>query len=176
MNRTWGMSEVQSSWDAAVQLSDSQTGLAAAQLALAGLTLGLGVDQVLAWLREGAASLRWMALTSFALVAVLAANVAVAAGGAGSGNDAALLVRAVALSAVAVLTVLMASSMGKQRTPHWLLALVASLAAFRIVLWVGTDLVFAHRWSHGVPVYGPLLVILNAPLLALAFGYLLVAV
>jgi len=159
-----------------MQLSDNQTALVATQLALAGLTLGLGVDQSLAWWRERAASLRWMALTSFALAAVLAANVAVFAAPASSLGDLALFARAVALSAAVVLVVFMASSVGDLKTPHWLLTLVVGLAATRIVLWVGSDVVFAHRWSGGAPVYGPLLLVLNVPLMAAAFGYLLVAV
>ena len=159
-----------------MQLSDSQTALEAGQLVIAGLTLGLAVDQALAWWRERSPSLRWMALTSFALVAVLAANVAVVAATRGSIADAALFARAVALSVATVFVVIMASSVGGRKTPHWVLALVLGLATCRVMLWVGTDLMFAHRWLHGVPVYGPLLVVVNVPLLALSFGYLLVAV
>jgi len=94
----------------------------------------------------------------------------------GATGDVALFVRAVALSATCVLLVLLASSVGDRKTPHWLLTLVLTLAMSRVVLWLGTDLVFAHRWSHGVPVYGPLLLVVNFPLMTLAFGYLLVAV
>src|SRR5436190_5871297 len=159
-----------------MQLSDSQTVLVASQLGLAGLTLAVGIDQTLAWWRERSAPLCWMALTSFALVAVLVANVAVTQASAGAAGDAALLARAVAISAAIVLVVLMASSIGDRKTPHWLFTLVVSFAALRVLLWVGTDLVFAHRWVHGLPVYGPLLVVINAPLMALTFGYLLVAV
>jgi len=147
----------------------------AVQLGVAGLTFGLGVDQALAWWRERTSSLRWMALTSFALVAVLVANVAVVEAAGGWPADLALLGRAVALSVTAVLVVAVASSIGNVRAPRWLAALVVGLAAWRILLWAGTDLVFAHRWAHGVPVYGPLLLVVNVPLMAVAFGYLWVA-
>src|SRR5690349_9218587 len=80
-----------------MQLSDSQTALVASQLALAGLTLSVGVDQTLAWWRERARALRSMAVTSFALVAVLATNVAVAESSVGTVGEAALLARAAAI-------------------------------------------------------------------------------
>src|SRR5438270_646072 len=111
-----------------MQLSDSQTALEAGQLVIAGLTLGLGVDEALAWWRERSSSLRWMALTSFALVAVLAANVAVVAATRGSIADAALFARAVALSVATVFVVIMASSVGGRKTPHWVLARQGALA------------------------------------------------
>src|SRR2546423_5283123 len=101
-----------------MQLSDSQTGLVAAQLALAGLTLGLGVDQTLAWWRERAASLRWMALTSFALVAVLGSNVGVVASPANSSGELALFVLAVARSAAGVLAACFGSSVGSLQAPR----------------------------------------------------------
>src|SRR3954468_16822115 len=133
MTLPWGRGRV-------VQLSNSQTALVAVQLSLAGLTLGVGIDQTLAWWRERAASLRWMALTSFALVAVLASNVAVAESSGATAGNLALFARAVSLSVATVLVVLLASSVGERKTPHWLLALVVGLAGARIGLWVATDL------------------------------------
>ncbi|MBV8304835.1 MAG: EAL domain-containing protein [Acidimicrobiia bacterium] len=155
-----------------MHLTASQSGFVAVQLGLSGLTLGLAVDQALAWRRGHSSSLRWMALTSFALAALLAANVALAEASPGWPADLALFLRAVALSVTGVLVVITASSIGNVRTPRWLVSLVAALAAWRIVLWVGSDLLYAHHWSHGVPVYGPLLLVVNLPFMALAFGYL----
>src|SRR4051812_42312315 len=103
------------------------------QVALGGLTFGLGVDQVLAWWRDRAPSLRWMALTTFALVALLAANVAVVKANPGWPAELSLFLRAAVLSLTVVLVVMVASTVGRLRTPRWLLLVVVTLAALRVV-------------------------------------------
>jgi EAL domain-containing protein (putative c-di-GMP-specific phosphodiesterase class I) len=158
-----------------VQLSGVARVVDVLQIALAGMVVPVAAGELAGWWRgdEEDPARRPRAALLLVAGAVLASNAIVVDAVPGHLADAALLVRAIALSLLAVVVLPVASRVSARRAPVALTVLVAAIAAARIVLWVSGDLVYAHR--YGAPVYGPLLPVLNGAVLVLALGFLVYA-
>jgi diguanylate cyclase (GGDEF)-like protein/PAS domain S-box-containing protein len=82
--------------------------------------------------------------------------------------------RAVLYVVTAMVGVWALAGLTGRRTPRVVLWLLLVAGVARVGLWLGTDLVYAHRLdAAGLPVYGPLVLVSALPLLGLFAGYLL---
>ncbi len=141
----------------------------------AGVTLCLAVQGLLLWRshREERLAL-WLGMIALALTAVLLFNVAVVRSDPGATREAAMLGRAIALSVVALLAVPVAASFDQRAPPRALVVAVVTANVARMVLWIATDSVYAHRAdASGAPQYGPLLLPVNLVVIGLSAGYVL---
>ena len=143
------------------------------QIAMAGMVVPIAIGDLFGWWRRENEDSARPSLIGLLVAsgAVLTAN-AVVMRSTGRVLETALFLRAVGLSALAIAVVVVASHIGGRHTPRVLGVLVVGLAGARVALWVGTDVLYAHRLDHGFPQYGPWLPALNGVLLILAFGYL----
>ncbi len=143
------------------------------QLALAGIAFAIGAQQV--------SELRWgrprvsagpVSAAALAATVVLVVNWLTLTRLSQGGADALLFLRAAASAALMISTLgLVRALLGDAWSP-WVASVIVVLLLGRLVLWVGTDLVFTHRYHDGLPVYGPLLAPITLTLLLLVFSYL----
>lgn len=82
-------------------------------------------------------------------------------------------VRATLTTLAAISAIPVLATLAGRPLPRTLLRWLVAIAAARIVLWAGTDLLFTHRLDgDGLPVYGPLVFPTALPLMAGVAGYL----
>ncbi len=129
-----------------------------AQLAVAGVAAMLAVQQSLVWRWEGRRSpARWVAIAAAATSALLVANVLTIAALASPRLGVMMGLRDVCLTAVELSALGLAVSASGRRAELVPVALTAAAVLGRLVLWLGTPLVYTHTSRDGLPRYGPLL-------------------
>ncbi len=129
-----------------------------AQLAVAGVAVMLAVQQSLVWRWEGRRSpARWVVIAAAATSALLVANVLTLAALASSRLGVMMGLRDVCLTAVELSALGLAVSVSGRRAELVPVALTAAAILGRLVLWLGTPLVYTHTARDGLPRYGPLL-------------------
>ncbi len=148
----------------------------AIQCVVAGLVLASCAVQV-TWLRgerrtdagHGAMGALWILVWSVALATVSLLNGIANLAPSGAPAEAVLLARFVALGAAVVLSLpaIHAHTGGPDVRP--LVAAIATWYVLATVLWVGSDLVYAHTRVEGLPQYGPLTTAVDlVPVMAIA--------
>lgn len=146
------------------------------QLLVAGAMVYLAGLNLVLWRSFRVRNLLWLTFWAVAIAAVLLANFALFAVTADGWAGTWLFVRTVTISVAALLALPFASSLGERHVPRALFAALAGLLTLRAVLWLTTDVVYAHRLDDGVLQYGSLLALLTVPPVLLWFGYLVWAV
>lgn len=145
------------------------------QFAVAGLAGMLALQQAAVWRWEGPrSSARRVAVAAAASAALLASNGALLIVDQDSTRADLLLVRMLALAAMTLSVLPLAAVLADRRPPRLLAYGIAVLVAARLVLQLGTDLIYAHRFTDGLPVYGPLSTPTGSLLIVGLFAYLLV--
>lgn len=123
----------------------------------------LGVAAMLfAWwrLRRAEEFVLWLSLWLTPVAALLVLNgVLPLTVPASPGNTAALWLRSQCLAGSMLLTMPALRSVSGGPRVRWWMTAAASLFALRALLFLTTDLVYAHRYAEGSPVYGPLITI-----------------
>jgi diguanylate cyclase (GGDEF)-like protein len=148
-----------------------------AQLAFAGLTLAVGLEQLWAstWSRHRRQAW-WTGVCAVALSVQIGANAAVLQLHASPEVGTVLFLRYAAASVLPCAAVLLVAAFAERSPSRAVLGLCIAGAAVRLVVWPTTDLVYAHRLANGWPAYGPLPPWLMLPLVAVSFGYVAVTV
>jgi diguanylate cyclase (GGDEF)-like protein len=141
----------------------------------AGITVCLAVQGLLLWRSQRHDRLTlWLGLSAVALSIALLCSVLVVRNDPGATRDAAMLGRALAFSALALLALPLGASFAQHPPPPALVVATVTAVVARMGLWLGTDAVYAHRAdASGTPVYGPLLLPVNIVVIGLSAGYLL---
>ncbi|HEY3438411.1 MAG TPA: EAL domain-containing protein [Actinotalea sp.] len=131
--------------------------LTVTQVATAGMVIGLCALHG-PWWRDGrrGADAAWTVAWSLALAGVCMANGLLTAASESWAAPGLLLVRFVALSLAVVLSFPAMAVYASGPRARVLMVVSGAWYATVAVLWVSTDLVFAHRVTGGLPVYGPL--------------------
>ena len=141
------------------------------QYVFVGLALALAFQHLLVRHRDQANSVAlWSAASSASVLGALGANLWVFMAPAGQ-FDLAMFVRdALLIVAVTVQVPMIATFAGKP-LPKLGVAALSVLGLARVVLWLTTDLIYAHRTGpNGSPVYGPLLLAFSGPQLLLCIA------
>jgi diguanylate cyclase (GGDEF)-like protein/PAS domain S-box-containing protein len=141
------------------------------QYVFVGLALALSLQHLLARRQDRANAVAfWLAASSAALAGALGANLWLFKAPANQFNLAMFARDALLILAVIVQIPTIAAFAGKAWPKRGVAALVV-FALARILLWLTTDLIYAHRTNpNGSPVYGPLLVAFTAPQMLLYIG------
>ncbi|MCU1346791.1 MAG: Diguanylate cyclase protein [Acidimicrobiia bacterium] len=140
------------------------------QYVAAGLTAQLSLQALWSWRRRQSRASLWFSLFSLSLTLTLLANVWLFHASSGQ-IEIAIFGRSALLMITLCLIVPTLAHLSGRPAPRWGSALLVALGIGRLILWVSTDLVYAHRLdSDGVPVYGPLLAVVSFPYMALVLG------
>ena len=145
------------------------------QLLVAGAAVMLVIHQLSVWHWEGprstarpvipvACAMAAVSLTNYAVLDSLTSPVVL---------DRWLFARSVALGLLAILVLPLVARLTGERPPLIVMAAIGCILATRLVLWPTTNLTYAHRIVHGLPVYGPLMGPTGLAIVILLFGYLL---
>ncbi|RKS69358.1 diguanylate cyclase (GGDEF)-like protein [Motilibacter peucedani] len=137
----------------------------ALQYVLAGFALQLALLFLLWWQRRRAdRHVLWLGLWCLSLVPLLISSAVLFDGVDAHADGELLLVRTVSLSVIATLALPAVHGVSRLPVPRRLTWAVAAYYCVRLALWVGTDLVYAHRRGpDGMPDYGPLVAVLGVP-------------
>jgi diguanylate cyclase (GGDEF)-like protein len=140
------------------------------QLVVAGVGIHLAITHLAHWIRRrGASWPAWFGLSALGMSVVLVVNVFVFVAPSGG----VLLLRTIALS-LALLCLLKSVGAFAGRSVRYPLVALALLMTGRLVLWLTTDLVYAHRIVAGAPRYGPLVAVTAVPALLLLIVHALI--
>ena len=141
------------------------------QYLFVGLAVAVVLQHLLVGRRSHAGSVAlWSTVSSASLACALAANLWVFMAPEGQFNLAMFVRDLLLVVAVIVQLPTIAAFAGKP-WPRRGVAVLGAFGLVRLVLWLSTDLVYAHRTGpNGCPVYGPLLLVLTGPQLLVCVG------
>ena len=141
------------------------------QYLLVGLALAVALQRVLTWHQRRAGRVAfWSAVSSASLAAALGANLW-ALTATKNQFDLAMSVRDAALVIAVLVQIPTVAAFAAKPWPRPGIVTLSLLSVARWVLWLSTDLVYAHRGAvNGAPLYGPLWSALNGLQLLICAG------